>query len=78
MTETSTAPQPVVPTEQTIVVNELPELTTETCDRCGPAVRAAAEIVLPGGGLLTLCGHHSQQFGYVHPVPANRLTGSDH
>ena len=32
---------------------------TETCDRCGPAVRAAYRA--SGGGQLYLCGHCANQ-----------------
>lgn len=31
--------------------------SSETCDRCGPATAAKMVTVLPGGGILTFCGH---------------------
>lgn len=57
-------------------VEPLPASTQETCDGCGPATSAAATVILPSGGLLTLCGHHSVPFGYEHPEPQSRHRGS--
>lgn len=54
----------------------LPPNTPQTCDGCGPGTSAAATVILPSGGLLTLCGHHSRPFGCKHPQPGSRLTGS--
>lgn len=56
----------------------LPVNTRETCDGCGQGTTARASVILPSGGLLTLCGHHARPFGYVHPEPETRLKGSDH
>ncbi len=38
-----------------------PELTTaDRCDRCGAAARV--RVILPSGGELLFCGHHSRQY----------------
>ena len=33
-----------------------------SCDRCGTHVRARVEIILPSGGTLYFCGHHSAAY----------------
>jgi hypothetical protein len=52
--------------------------TQETCDACGPAVVALCTVILPNGGMLTLCGHHGKRWGYVHAVPESKTKGNDH
>lgn len=42
-------------------VNELPEGTDETCDRCGTGVTAKYRLNLPSGLQLTFCGHHATE-----------------
>lgn len=49
----------------------------ETCDACGPSTYAACRVILGNGGVLTFCGHHGARWGYVHPVPASKLKGSE-
>ena len=39
-----------------LLVPEMPG-PDDTCDRCGPAVKAVAGVLLAGGGRLTFCGH---------------------
>lgn len=40
----------------------------ETCDRCGPAVKATTVIRLPSGGKLTFCDHHARQYRKLVPA----------
>lgn len=70
------APPPAVPRLLPARLEPLPPNTRETCDRCGPGTSAATTVILPSGGLLTLCGHHARPFGYEHPQSGNRLAGS--
>lgn len=66
------------------VLEALEPFTTEACDACGAGTAAAVLVILPlesgKPNLLSLCGHHARKlgFGYEHPVPASRLTGSVH
>ena len=34
---------------------------TETCDQCGPAVKARFVVTLPAGNVLAYCGHHATE-----------------
>jgi uncharacterized pyridoxamine 5'-phosphate oxidase family protein len=34
----------------------------ETCDRCGPKVRAAVTVTLPNGLKLSWCKHHEREY----------------
>jgi hypothetical protein len=34
----------------------------ETCDECGPAVKAEKRIELPSGRTLTYCDHHATAY----------------
>ena len=34
---------------------------TETCDQCGPAVKARFVVALPEGNILAYCGHHATE-----------------
>lgn len=36
-------------------------IQTETCDRCGPSVKAVIELTLQSGGQLVVCGHHANE-----------------
>jgi hypothetical protein len=70
-------PPPAVRLVLPALLEPLPPNTPETCDRCGPGTTAATTVILPSGGLLTLCGHHARPFGYEHPQPEYGLIGSD-
>lgn len=41
----------------TIVTPEI-----ETCDQCGPAVRARFVVTLPAGNVLSYCNHHATEY----------------
>lgn len=44
-------------------VTELPALTLETCDRCGPGTIATTRVATVRGNL-TFCTHHALAFGF--------------
>lgn len=37
----------------------------DTCDECGPAVRAAVTVTLPSGRTLTYCNHCANAKAYA-------------
>lgn len=59
-----------------------PEAALSACDgHANGGVTAIVSVLLPGGGLLELCGNCARKMGYEHTATApreNRSQGTDH